>query len=220
MIGNLKKALGLGASIALVISVFGSTSASGTVSGHFTSDAPSGKTEAILTATTGGGSTHFLTMHSNGSAMTCHSITYTGSMSGSTVQVIQAQANFFGCTVGEGTGSVTTNGCGTELWSRTSGHGTVKLTCPAGKKVEVHSPNCIQKFPEQFPSTGGVTYKTITANGKHAITAELTVEGLKFEQHSGLCVFMGTNGNAILTGAVIVHGIDASTKEGVNITAT
>ncbi|HEX8689988.1 MAG TPA: hypothetical protein VF729_07080 [Solirubrobacterales bacterium] len=220
MIRKLKPAIGLAALIALIASAFGSPSASGTVNGHFVSDAPSGKTEAILTAATGGGSTHFLTMHADGTAATCHSITYTGSMSGSTTQSIRAQANFFGCTIGEGPGSVTTNGCDTEFWSRTSGDGTVKLLCPAGKKVEVHAPNCTESFPEQLPA-GGVGFKTIEANGKHAITAELTVTGLEFERHGGLCVFLGTKGTgATLTGAVIAHGIDAQTQQPVNITAT
>lgn len=220
MIRKLKPAIGLVALVALIVSAVSSPSASGTVSGHFVSDAPSGKTEAILTASTEAGSTHFLTMHADGTAATCHSITYGGVMNGSTVQSIRAQASFFNCTIGEGPGAITTNGCDTEFWSRTSGDGTVKLICPPGKKVEVHGPNCTESFPEQVPA-GGVGFTTIVANGKHAITATLTVTELKFERHGGICIFLGTNGTgATLTGALIAHGIDATTKEFVNITAT
>jgi len=217
---RLKTILGLGLIATAATGALGGNAATATTSGHFTSDAPSGKTEAVLTTQTGG--THILRLETFAGLGTCHQVAYSGSMTGSTTQSIRALATFSNCTIGEEQPAVVTmNGCETEFFSRniSSLHATVKLVCPAGKRAEMHQSSCTQTFAGQTLA-GGVVFTTITVNGKHAITADLTGTNLHYELH-GLCALFGTtHTDGLIEGAATVHGIDAASKAFVNITAT
>lgn len=75
------------------------------------------------------------------------------------------------------------------------------------------------KYPPQTPTTGGLTYSTIETNGKHAVTVNVTAEGIHAECH-GACQLIGTNTTtAKITGSLTVAGTDAAGNP-VNITTT
>ena len=218
MIRTLKAAFGLGILAALAMSVMSVMSAPAITSGHFTSDVHTTK----LDVTTATGTAHNLQFTAVGTTVECHDITYSGHITGTTSQHITIVPVYNNCTTSSGgAATFTMNGCSYTLTPRTPpGHATFHFDCPVGVKTEWHTPSGTITFSPQTPTTNGVTYDTITANNKHALTLNATVEGIHYECH-GACAIFGTSGTtAKLTGSATIEGTDPVTGQYVNITHT
>jgi hypothetical protein len=220
MFYKLKATLGLALLAALATSAIGVMSASATTSGHITSEVTSTKLD--FTAATG--TTHQMKIiDSQMGSIECHNQPFTASVIPSTVQEITVTTTYSGCTTADGTPlEAHMNGCHYIFTSRTApGHGTVHFRCPPGKTmIFTQGPTCTFTFGEQTPA-GGIVYETITgANGKHAITANVTVSNLTATRH-GTCQIFGTNGATNKwSGSMTIEGTNASTGAPVGITAT
>jgi hypothetical protein len=210
----------LGLMLALGILALGALSASATTSGHFTSDAPSGTTILHMAGATG--SSHDAELFAYGSAISCHNIEYSvNPVTTRTVTSLTVTAGFSNCTTDSGdTATVRMNGCHFQFTSRSTQHATVHFLCPEGKRAVVETSAGVMKFPPQTPTTGGLTFGTTVENGAHAVTVNVTAQGLHAECH-GICQLLGTKTTtAQITGSGTVVGTDAVTKGPVDITAT
>jgi hypothetical protein len=226
------KALGLGLLGALAVGGVGVVSAPADTGGHFTSDVE-------WTHFKGGqeGSLHenVLIDHDLNSAITCKTATYTANVAGKTQTEITVEASYAECktTAKEGFEypvTVNMNGCafvstiGDEAGLK---HHTLHLECPVGKeiKLSINPPvvgECHIYIPPQTPTTGGVAYKAIEVGGKHALTADIIVEGItqKKEETGFGCGGAGGHSNDVTADStVIVEGFDTAGSP-VNITAT
>lgn len=217
------KALSLGVLAALAASaVFGGTSATGDIGGHFTSD---------LEATTivGKESGEFHQIHFkregavNEEAVGCKTASYHGIRTGvKTFTDIRINPEWKDChttKAGQPEWDIIENGCFFLFKIGDTGtHHTVELFCDAGKKIEIKHPNCTVEVPPQ--SMNGIVYKTDMINNKHAITLEATVNDIKSEYQGGICIFLGTHHEYELYGAVTVEGLEPGTLAPTNITAT
>ena len=120
--------------------------------------------------------------------------------------------------------TVTPNDCDYTFFSHgTNTHGTISVMCPEGKAIEVHHPNCTITVGAQSPTSEhmkeGATYTTTVVNGKHALTVDVTLKAITAQYHGGICIFLGTNHTAEMTGAVTLSGTDTLGNP-VNITHT
>jgi len=218
MLRNFAAAIGVSLLALLGMSALGVVGASATTSGHFTSDAPSGTTVLDIAEPTG--TAHKLTFFKFGAETECHHSTYSAHLVGATSQVIKAVPTFTSCTLSSGESGATahTNGCWYTFTSRTTGHATLHFQCPIGKIATYTTPTCETKYPPQTIS--GVTYDTIEANNKHALTVNITTHSLTSENH-GLCSIGGTHrSNSGITGALTIVGRDSVTSAFVNLTHT
>jgi hypothetical protein len=211
------KALGLGVLAAMAMSAVGVLNASATVSGHFTHDAAGGA--ATITGKESG--THRLKFASDGGTpIECDVAHYSGSVATATTTTIEVTPAYSKChTEGGEPGSVVVdvNSCKFVFHSRTTGHATTGVKCATGVQIVVTHPNCTMRMPSQ--ALTGVTYGTITENGKHAITLNSTVSGITAHYEAGICIFLGTTHSATMTGSATVEGL-APGGGAVNITAT
>jgi hypothetical protein len=206
--------------------------ASATVTGHFTNDASNG--HATIVGTENYGTTHMLefqrtepTGTPTGAAIACTEATYHGTVAAASVNSITVTPTYKNCATTGGTWGevvVTMNECDYTFRSNSNAsthkptaHATVTVDCPVGKAIEIHHPNCTITVPGQTPK-GGVTYTT-TVEGKHALTVNVTATHIAGEFHGGICIFLGTNKEFDMNGAVTVKG-ENTNKEQVNITAT
>jgi hypothetical protein len=220
MIRSVKAAFGLSLLAALVFSAMSVMSASAITSGHFTSDAVSHLTKVHIVE--GTETPHKTTLSAIGTTVECHQVHYEApNLAGTTFVAITVLAEYTNCTQGGNAASVTMNGCHYIFTPRTPpGHATPHFKCPAGKRAEVHTSAGTLSFGEQTPTQGGVTYTTTTENTKHALTVNITAEGIHYTCH-GACQIFGTSGTTgKLTGSVTVQGTDAVNKGYVNITHT
>jgi hypothetical protein len=218
MIRNLMTMAGASLATILVASAIGVIGASATTSGHFTTNAPSGQVKLDITESTE--TTDRTTWNAFGTSISCHKVNYAApNLTSSTVSTITITPEYANCTTGsEGSANIKMNGCHYSFASRTEGHGTVKLICATGKKVEVESGAGTMKFAEQTPK-GGAVYTTIDASGLHALTIDLTAEGLTGECHGACQIFGTNNANGKLTGSVTVVATEVA-EPFVGITAT
>lgn len=221
MIRSLKTGLGLSMLVALLVAAFGVMNASATTSGHFTSDS-GGETKLIATEATG--TTHETALSAYGLGVTCHNVAYSPkTLTTATTQEITVEAVYTNCTSGSNEAKVRMNGCHYIFTSRTAPeHGTTHFLCPGTNRAEVEIPssNTLISFGAQTPTLKGATYSTIEMEGKHAITANITTEGIHAHCHRGVCLLLGTTTTtAKLTGAVTVRGTNSANAP-VNITAT
>jgi hypothetical protein len=214
MIRSLKAALGLALVAAMAFSAMSVMSASATVSGHFTSDS-GGITAIDIREVTG---KHEIALSAIGTTITCHTASYTASMSVATTQQLNVAPAYSNCTTGSGgTATVTMNGCSYTFSSRTTGHGTAGIVCTGGARAEVHTSAGTLSFGTQTADEG-LVYTTVT-HTKHALTVDVTAKGIDYTCH-GACQIFGTSGTtATMTGTVTVTGT-SSKGEIVNITAT
>jgi hypothetical protein len=213
MIRSLKTGLGLSMLVALLVAAFGVMNASATQTGHFTSSSTNTKYD-VREAT---GTAHSTQLSAYGSTVECHHATYNvHHTSSTTFTTLAVTPEYTACTTGSGgAATVRMNGCYYDFTSRTTGHATVHLICPAGKKAEVETSGGLEKFGAQTPTTGGVTY----TNENGLITVNITVEGIHAECH-GACQLLGTNTTtASLKGSVTVEGTDTVTGAKAHITA-
>lgn len=215
---NLKTTLGLGLLAALIASGAGVMSATATTSGHFISSSGNG-TEFRITESTG--TAHETALFAWGLTVFCHQATYKAHhVNTQTFTLLTVTPEYKSCTHNDGSPvTVRMNECHYAFKSRASGtgHATVHLFCPPGKKAEVQSASGLQKYGSQTPTQGGVTYTNL-ADG--TVTANITVEGIHGECH-GFCEIIGTNTtSARLIGSVTVEGLDTVAGSKVNLSAT
>jgi hypothetical protein len=229
------KALGLGflAAIAVSAVVVMNVSASPIdpiknpgESGHFVSDAPNKKTHVIGTEGPGLNHRGHLFDHSVAGEIGCDIASYTALATGETVVSLTVSAAYDDCyTTPEGAKdsvTVTMNGCTytftVKKETTNNTEQTVHLVCPAGKKVEVHHPNCTTSIHPQTVNTG-FTYTKEFEGTKHVVT--LDVKATFANTKHGLCQFVSpTNGFGEIRGSVTVRGFDAVTGAQASITAT
>jgi len=209
--------------VALVVNAASGTSAPGKTGGHFVSEAPFGHT--ILQASESGEHGTELVAFSGQVRFHCNEAAYDATLTASTVISVTFVPTYNGCefTIGESTESATvsTNGCAytVTIGEEATEDNTVHLSCPVSKRLELKSAGCELSLSPQTPS-GGISYKTIIKNEKHAITSDVTLEEIQIQNHSkGACKGLPTNGTGSLTGSVSAAGY-TQVMEPVNITAT
>jgi hypothetical protein len=220
------KALGLGLIATMALGAVAVMNASANGAGHFVS---TGNTHVLVRGAENIGTLHRLELRSHGleGGIVCEEAIYpdyTSSAETETSIVVKPTYNTCHTTddaVPYDDLTVTMNGC-SYRFTVASGttdatEQTVHLECPVGAKIEVHHPNCTITIPEQTINTG-VTYKTITEGGIHAITLESSAE-FSTEYHGGICIFTGTNHTGTLVGSATVRGFNTAGVQ-VPITAT
>ena len=214
------KILGLGVLAILAMSSFAAMNATATVNGHFASDV----SHTILSGT--GTEKHFTEFSVEGNTpIRCTSESYSGTINVSTTQEVTIVPSYSNCeTTGAAppTWEVHENKCHFLFNSRTQpADGTVSVQCPDGKAIEITHPNCNITVPTQSSNgvhmTGGVGYTNIPHPTKHAITVTSTVTNITAEYHGGICIFLGTNHTAAMSGAAIITG---SNTEGAQVGIT
>jgi hypothetical protein len=215
------KILGLGVLAVMATSAFAAMNASATVSGHFTNEASDG--HAAVTGTEN--ATHFTEFISDaGSVIRCTKASYSGTVTQATVQSITITPKYDECeTPGENPTpvTVTMNGCDYTFFSNATTHGTVAIDCGPNNSIEIHHPNCTMTVPAQVPGatiTKGITYTT-TVEGKHTLTANVTVEEITTEYHGGICIFLGTNHKFKMIGSATISAENTAGQQ-VGITST
>jgi hypothetical protein len=193
-------------------SAFAVTHVSATTAGHFTHEGATNNT--IIT-----GHEHQLefirlaagTYNTTGEPIICNTSQYTGKVEAKTVTSIQMFPKYTDCTTTSSGVTVFQNHCSYTFSSQGAGkHGTVVIDCPAGKAIEITTPGCVTRVPAQTTAstlTEGVSYKTV-AEGKLALTAEVTVNTITVHFESGICVFLGTAHKFEMKGSVTVKGYD------------
>lgn len=222
------KVLGLGLLAVMATSAFAAVNASAVLpkDSHFTAEPT--EHHLILKGTDGRDTGHALVFNrGEEEGITCTHSKYHGTVSGlasTTTQQVTLRPEYLKCATQNSAewGSVTVHvpsNCGTEVFKFTSAgppnHGTVHVNCT----ITITHPNCTQTVAPQTP-TGGIVYKTDTRNGKHSITADVTVTGITSQYHGGICIFLGTTqANYKMTGSATFWGED-TLENPVGITAT
>jgi hypothetical protein len=208
------KALGLALLATMAVSAF-AVNASAEVSGHFVVDG----THATVVASEGGA--HRIKFSAGGltGAIECLENSYSGVIGAQTVAGFTITPTFKTCrTEGSATHNVTitTNGCRYTFKATEKTHATFMFLCD-GKALEIHHPSCTIKIPEQTVS--GVSYTTVLENGKHALTADFTVENIAVQYEAGVCTFLGTNNKGAMKGSLTLRATDTANNP-VNLTVT
>lgn len=216
------KVLGLGLLAVMATSAFSVMNASAVVSGHFTSDT----SHTLLVGEETKPAHQVKLQIGNNTKIECTVAKFTGT-TGLTATEVTITPTYSECTTEGGPTPhnvlVTMNGCDYVFKSNSTTHGTVEVVCPPEKAIEIHHPNCTVTVPAQIPSattlTGGVTYTTTTENGKHALTANVTVANIHAQYHGGICIFLGTPQTSTMTGSATLRGTNTA-GEPVGITTT
>jgi hypothetical protein len=163
-------------------------------------------------------------------AVTCDSVTYTGSVGGKTPTQLTVIPEYTECHTQKGfPASIQMNGCGYTLTFADMfvEHHTAHLQCPTGKTVvaTVNPPivgECHVHIPPQTPTEGGVAYTTIVENGKHAQTLNVTAEGVtvnRIDTGGGCLGHAGHDNVTSLTATAVLTAYDTNVKQ-VNLTVT
>jgi hypothetical protein len=162
---------------------------------------------------------------------TCEVAKFTASISGKTATEVTVAPELEGCEDQNWWPlNLNMNGCTfvvTFTDQSAAKHHTAHMECPAGKEaVNTLDPpivgECLTSFPPQTPTTGGVTYKTIEVSGKHAITAEVAVEGItstRTDVGFGCSEGSGHDNEMDLTATIKVEGFNTN-AEPTNVTVT
>lgn len=218
------KALGLGFIVAVAMGAFVAMSASAftPANSHFVADPPTHLTK--ITGTDSFGTNHALSLKKPGDAagISCTHTTYHGELTGAaatTTQAVRVRPAYSNCaTENETWGSVTPTvpaECGTNVFEFTSGTpGTVHLNCD----LTFTHPNCTIKIPKQG-QWSGVTYKTETEGGKHALTVDVNISNITAHYENKICIFLGTTHTTTLKGSITFFAEDKDNKR-INITHT
>jgi outer membrane lipoprotein SlyB len=199
----IKKALGLGLLMVLALSALASPATS---SDSFTSAASS-------TVLTGTGEPLFQFTPAK-LQLTCKTSKYNGTFTGGAVGEITVTATYTGNATEEdgpncsgavvGNVSVNMNGCDYKFTGATTGvdheyvtkFGTLTVTCPAGKEVEISWSGCTVKIPGQTPTEGGLTYTNETENGLGILKAPVVLTGLTYTSTGPICALDGVSSEA------------------------
>lgn len=228
------KILGLGLLAVMATGAFAAMNASALTTGHFTHDA--GTNHATIKGEEIFHSAHSLSFRRTqptntftGEPIVCTNATYHGVAPSKNLTTLEVTPTYSGCatTNSASWGSVIVhhNGCTYTFHSNSNAsthkpteHATVTVDCPDGQAIEITHPECTITIPAQ--NLKGATYTTITdPNGKHALTVNITITHIKGYFHGGLCIFLGTEKEFDMNGAVTVRGFDTPGNQ-VNITAT
>jgi hypothetical protein len=97
-------------------------------------------------------------------------------------------------------------------------HATFLFLC-GEKPLEIHHPNCTVTIPQQQQPASGVSYTPLLENGKHALTATLTLSNIEAQYHGGACIFLGTNQKVAMSGSLTLRATDTA-GAAVNLTNT
>ena len=210
------KALGLGLLAALAVSATAGVNASAEVSGHFVVDG----THATVVASESGA--HRIKFSASGltGAVECLENSYSGVIGSQTVAGFTITPTYKTCrTEGSATHNVTitTNGCRYTFKATEKTHATFWFLC-GDQFLEIHHPNCTIKIPE-LTNLSGVSYTTVVENGKHALTADFTVENIPVQYEAGICTFLGTNQKGAMKGSLTLKATDTAGSP-VNLTVT
>jgi hypothetical protein len=208
------KALSLGL-LAMALGAVAVMNASANGAGHFVS---TGNTHVLVRGAENIGTIHRFEFRSHGleGGIVCEEAIYpdyTASAETETSIVIKPTYNTCHTTddlAPHADLTITTNGC-SYRFTVASGttdatEQTVHLECPENAKIEVHHPNCTITIPPQTINTG-VTYKTITEGGIHAITLESNAQ-FTTEYHGGICIFTGTSHTTTMVGSATLRGFN------------
>lgn len=216
------KILGLSLLAVMATSAFAVVNASATSDGHFVAEPPAGDHHVIVRGAETVGTPHRLHFNeisdtsghpTTGSSITCTHAKYHGTLTGAastTTQAVQVRPEYIGCsTNGEPPHNVVVDvpaGCGTNVFEFTSGgSGTVHVNCT----ITITHPNCEITIPSGSINTlSGISYTTVTEQGKHALTMHVNVKTITGTYHGGLCVFLGTTHYFEMVGSVTVWGED------------
>lgn len=201
------KALGLGLLATLAVSALAVTSASAEYSGHFVIEGPDANVIGTETATH---KTRFSVVGMEGS-IECEKASYSGLIGAETVGGFTVVPKYEACkTTGTATAvTITVNGCRYTFKSTEKVHATFLFLCEE-KPLEIHHPNCTITIPQQAQPSSGVSYTTLLENGKHALTATLTITNIEMQAHGGICVFLGTNQKGSLTGSITLRATNTA----------
>jgi hypothetical protein len=214
-----RKIFGPGLVVALILAATLCLNASAETGGHFT-------TEAERTFWVGveweGDRTEFV---ADGQFIFCNEVTYDGITEGAgkTFTELNMTPYYSKCimTSDESAATVTDNGCKYifTIGKEASADNTVHLSCPAGKKLELKTQTCTLSFAPQ--TVNGVAYTTITEFQKDALTVDVTVKAIEYQRHSGICIFLGTNGTqGEMNGSVMVIGHNRVDSKPAGVKAT
>ncbi len=222
------KALTLSLLAAIAVGAVGAISATAETGGDFTFDAEGSWThiEGEEVGETGENEFFFPDLETG---VTCTTVLMTGSANNDFEPAITLAPTYVDChpTTG-GTAKVTVNGCD---FSTTVGdfvetqHQTVHLSCPTGNEVtiDIDPPIvgvCTVHIPAQTPK-GGAVYITGISNGKHDLTARMTLKEMtntKTETGFGCLGTAGESTNLDLSSTITLRGRDTSFNS-VNMTA-
>jgi hypothetical protein len=229
------KALGVGLLAVLSVSAFAVMNASALTGGHFSSEGFPVHTDIKGSEDTTVGATDRFEFRSHGleGGIVCDKVSYTGTMAGTPLSQITVTPKYEECqTTPAVTGSVPVEvtGC---VYIFTVGktpkeepEGSVHLECGETGHIIIKHPNCTITITGSAASgvnqtLTGFTYKTITINGKHAITIDAPSLGIQFKTRyeGSLCALTGTNHTGTLVGAATVGGTNTA-GESVGIRAT
>lgn len=220
------KILTLALAAAMAVGGIAVLNASATVKGHFESDVEHTLLVGSEGHNTSTGEAHTTEFHiDEGEGIVCSTASYSGTTITKTTTEVTITPKYENCKTTDGTAvTVTTHKCDYTFFSHgTNAHGTVSVMCSSGEAIEIHHPNCTITVPGQAPNglhmTQGANYKTMLLNGKHALTVNVTLKAITAEYHGGICIFLGTNHTAEMTGAVTLAGTNTA-GEAVNITHT
>jgi len=175
---------------AAAISAVGVASASAETGGHFTFDTA----HTLLKESKEAGHS-FELKNSNEEAINCSQAIGESTVNATTLTELQLTPTYSGCkTSGGAEVTATMEGCSYvfTIGKDARADNTVDLTCPSGKALELHHPNCTMTIP---PQTGklGAAFTEVIESAKRALTMELTVSALTVQYHGGICILLGTN---------------------------
>lgn len=215
---RLKATLGLSLAAVLVFSSLSVMSASGKVSGHFTSSKEKTEYKAIESTASG----HAVTLSAYGTTVSCHNPQYkvhhTSTLTTTSITVTPINDTSWNCTTGGGDAAeVHFTECYYTFSSQgNQKHATVHFICPGTNEAHVTTPTGNMTFGTQTPTTGGATYANVGGD----VTATITAEGIHGVCH-GLCQFLGTTTtSAKMSGSAIIEGFETGTGVPAHLTAT
>jgi len=153
--------------------------------------------------------------------ISCSEVTYVGEQIGTEVTEITLTPSFSKCKAfGLFNVPITTNECkytfkpGTKTGTEFTG--SVSIVCPAGKVIEVEAPGCKVTYGSQS-NLGGVEYTNIGTTTTREITFDITLNFVKFEEHSsplfGICATntVPTTGGTLF-GSIVLTGANPATN--------
>jgi hypothetical protein len=223
--GTMKiKMLGLGVLAMLAVGGIGALNASAIETGHIGSS-----TSHTVIKGQESGTSHRIHLTGDGleGQFGCTTATWEGTLNAGIAKTVEVTPTYSGCTTTNTstTVSITHNGCKYRFKVEAGGtDGTVDLSCPAGKAIEMHHPNCTITIRDRDTSGNlqnqtipGIHYTTVIEN-RHSLTVDVNL-AFADEYHGGVCIFLGTHHTGFLKGSVTVKGFDTEGKQ-VDITAT
>jgi hypothetical protein len=155
-----------------------------------------------------------------GGTVTCETVTYVGSVTGTSSAEAEVEPTYSGCT---GFGffgvAIDVNSCKFKFTSGEEGEGNleggVHIVCPAGKSIEVTAPGCTVTVGTQTPTGGTITYTNLGAGKTREIGVDVALTGIHYiEDNKGIFPTCSNNGatttDGTYRGESIVKGENGS----------